>query len=109
MRLLYLLDHPHHPRQVSFRHGRAGGETQPIPEQRLGHRTADDFATLEHGLQVHRLPQGARLDVLILQRQADRLPVGAERLRIHGDAGEPARAEAPRRFGHQGDAGQAVS
>lgn len=50
MRLLYLLDHPHHPRQVSFRHGRAGGETQPIPEQRLGHRTADDLAALEHRL-----------------------------------------------------------
>lgn len=66
MRLLYLLDHPHHPRQVSFRHGRAGGETQPIPEQRRGHRAADDFVALEHGLQVHRLPQRPGLDLLYL-------------------------------------------
>ena len=32
--------------------------------------------------------------------------MGAERLRVHCDTGEPARAAAPRRFGHQGDAGE---
>ncbi len=45
----------------------------------------------------------AGFDVRLLQRQADRLPVGAERVRIHGDAGEPARAAAPGRFRYEGD------
>jgi len=66
----------------------------------------DDFAILEHRLQVHRLPQGAGFDVRLVQRHADRLPVGAERLWVHRDAGQPMCATAPRRFRHQRDAGE---
>ncbi len=42
-RLLHPPDHPHHPRQIDLAHGRARGQAA-IPEQRLGHAAADDFA-----------------------------------------------------------------
>ena len=72
--------HLHHPRQIGLAHGGAGGQAQPIAEQRLGHTSPlprregpgeGHLAPLKDRLQVHRLPQRPRLDVLPLQRQAD--------------------------------------
>ena len=76
--------HLHHPRQIGLAHGGAGGQAQPIAEQRLGHTSPlprregpgeGHLAPLKDRLQVHRLPQRPRLDVLPLQRQADALTV----------------------------------
>jgi len=99
-------DRLRHPCEVRLAHGRTRGEAQAVAEERLGHRAAHDLAARKDRLQVHGLPEGARLDVRPLQRQADVLPRRAELGRVHCDAGEPARGASPRRFGHEGDAGQ---
>ena len=89
----------HHPRQIGLAHGRARGQTQPVPEERLGHTSPlprregpgeGHLVACEHRLQVHGLPEGTGLDVLPLQRQADGRARGAELRGIHGDAGESA-------------------
>ena len=76
--------HFHHSRQVILAHGGAGGQAEAIAEQRLGHTSPlprregpgeDRLVTPEHRLQMHRLPERARFDVLPLQRQADALTV----------------------------------
>ena len=76
--------HLHPPRQIGLAHGRARGQTQPVPEERLGHTSPlprregpgeGHLVACKHRLQVHRLPEGARFDVLPLQRQADALTV----------------------------------
>ncbi|MFZ2618530.1 MAG: hypothetical protein WA077_21300 [Anaerolineae bacterium] len=55
---------------------------------------------------MHRLPNGPGLDVFRFEGQTHSLPVSAELSRINGNHRQPAVATAPRRLGHEGDAGQ---
>jgi hypothetical protein len=65
----------------------AGGQAEAIGKEFLGHSAADRLAAGLCRLQVHRFPDGARFDVFRVERQADGLTVGAERVRVYGDDG----------------------
>ena len=83
--------------EIRIAHGRPRGQTQPVPEERLGHTSPlprregpgeGHLVACKHRLQVHRLPEGTGLDVLPLQRQADGRARGAELRGIHGESAE---------------------
>jgi len=72
-------------------------------EQPLRDRPADGARAGVERLEVHRLPHRPRLDVLRLEGAPDRLAVGAERLGVDEQAGQPAVALAVAGLGHEGD------
>ena len=55
---------------------------------------------------MHRLPNGPGLDVFRFEGQTHSLSVSVKLGWINGNHRQPAVAAAPRRFGHEGDAGQ---
>ena len=76
---------------------RAARQAEPALEEPRRHVAAVHRRVAEDRLEVHRLPQRPRLDVLRLEREPDRLAVGAGRVRVDEDAREPAVARARRR------------
>ena len=71
---------------------RAARQAEPAVEEAGTDVAAERRVRREDRLQVHRLPERPRLDVLGLEREADRLAVGAEGVGVDDDAREPARS-----------------
>ena len=59
-----------HSLQLRLGETRSGGEADAAGEEILGDGAAHHREAPEHGLQVHRLPHGPALDVLLLEREA---------------------------------------
>ena len=55
---------------------------------------------------MHGFPDWTGFDVFFFEGEADVFTGGAEEFGFDEDAGEPERAAAAGRFGHEGDAGQ---
>jgi len=125
-------DRMDNPIQVMLGHLRTGRKTQAPLEQILADTPAHDTrsippaagsrhlgpsprrlpidpgpwplaVTFKHGLQVHRLPEGAGFDAPGLQRQAESFAVRAEFMGVNEDDRQPPRASAVRGFRHEVD------
>jgi len=75
---------------IAFGESRAARQAETSFEERCGHGAAVRRRVRVDRLQVHGLPERARLDVLRLQREPDRLAIRARRLRVDLDARQPA-------------------
>ena len=102
--LSHKADDADNPVDIRLRHRCAGGEAEAAGEEIFRDAAADSLTLCEDRLQVHGLPQRARLDVLGFQGQTDVFAVGSEAIQIDGDDGEPAVVQAPGSFGHEIDA-----
>src|SRR5690606_22029495 len=81
-------DDLHDPPNVLRAQVRAGGQAQSAREQVFRDRAPPALAPVEHRLQVHRFPDGPRLDVLGLQGEPHLFPRGAELLGTDRQRGE---------------------
>ena len=84
------------------------GRQSPRSNRRAATSPPNATCEREDRLQVHRLPQRPRLDVLGFEREPDRFAVGPEGLRVDDDAREPRVRRPVRRLGHERDPGHAV-
>src|SRR5580658_6600605 len=70
---------------------RPARQAQPAFEELSRNLAADHTAPREDGLQVHRLPEGASFDVLLLEGSSDVLARSPEPSGIESEASQPAR------------------
>src|SRR5690606_26663 len=76
---------------------------EPLFEQLLGDVPTDDLTPREHGLQVHRLPHGTRLNIRSLKRKTDVLTCRAESVRVDRERRQPPCVAPPGRLRHELD------
>ena len=87
---------------------RPARQAEPALEQPSGDVAAERVVRREDRLEVHRLPERPRLDVLGLEREPDRLTVGPEGRGVDDEAREPGVRRPVGRLGHERDPGCGV-